>query len=95
MHYLDNAATTVVDPQLAKLCYDTMLELFGNPSSLYKPGMEAERAMNHARAQVAATLGVTAGEIYFTACAQRATTLRFKVRRNGPKTGQTYCSDRI
>ena len=28
MHYLDNAATTVVDPQLAKICYDTMLELF-------------------------------------------------------------------
>ena len=68
MHYLDNAATTVVDPQLAKICYDTMLELFGNPSSLYKPGMEAERAINHARAQVASTLGVTAGEIYFTAC---------------------------
>ena len=68
MHYLDNAATTVVDPQLAKLCYDTMLELFGNPSSLYKPGMKAERAINHARTQVAATLGGTAEEIYFTAC---------------------------
>ena len=68
MHYLDNAATTLVDPQLAKLCYDTMLEVYGNPSSLYKPGMEAERAVNHARAQVAATLGVTSSEIYFTAC---------------------------
>lgn len=68
MHYLDNAATTLVEPQLAKLCYDTMLKVYGNPSSLYKPGMEAERAMNHARAQVAATLGVTASEIYFTAC---------------------------
>ena len=68
MHYLDNAATTLMEPQLAKLCYDTMLKVYGNPSSLYKPGMEAERAMNHARAQVAATLGVTASEIYFTAC---------------------------
>lgn len=68
MHYLDNAATTVVDPELAKLCYDTMLEVFGNPSSLYKPGMIAERAMDHARAQVAATLGVTAAELFFTAC---------------------------
>ena len=46
MHYLDNAATTVVDPQLAKLCYDTMLELFGNPSSLcllYTSGRSAAR----------------------------------------------------
>lgn len=68
MHYLDNAATTVVDPELAKLCYDTMLEIFGNPSSLYKPGMVAERAVDHARAQVAATLGVTRAEITFTAC---------------------------
>ena len=68
MHYLDNAATTVVDPELAKLCYDTMLEIFGNPSSLYKPGMVAERAVDHARAQVAATLGVTGAEITFTAC---------------------------
>ena len=68
MHYLDNAATTVVDPELAKLCYDTMLEVFGNPSSLYKPGMIAERGVDHARAQVAATLGVTAAELFFTAC---------------------------
>ena len=68
MHYLDNAATTVVDPQLAKICYETMTTVFGNPSSLYKPGMQAERAVDHARAQVAATLGVTAAEITFTAC---------------------------
>ena len=68
MHYLDNAATTVVDPQLAKICYETMMTVFGNPSSLYKPGMQAERAVDHARAQVAATLGVTAAEITFTAC---------------------------
>lgn len=45
-----------------------MLEVFGNPSSLYKPGMIAERAVDHARAQVAATLGVTAAELFFTAC---------------------------
>ena len=68
MHYLDNAATTLVDPQLAKICYETMTTVFGNPSSLYKPGMQAERAVDHARAQVAATLGVTAAEITFTAC---------------------------
>lgn len=68
MHYLDNAATTLVDPQLAKICYETMTAVFGNPSSLYKPGMQAERAVDHARAQVAATLGVTAAEITFTAC---------------------------
>ena len=68
MYYLDNAATTPVDPELAKICYETMTELFGNPSSLYTPGMKSEQAINKAREQVAATLGVTAQEIYFTAC---------------------------
>lgn len=68
MHYLDNAATTLVDPQLAKICYETMTTVFGNPSSLYRSGMQAERAVDHARAQVAATFGVTAAEITFTAC---------------------------
>lgn len=68
MHYLDNAATTVVDPKLAELCYDTMLTYFGNPSSLYAPGMWAQRRMDEARAQVAKSLGVTAETITFTAC---------------------------
>lgn len=68
MHYLDNAATTVVDPELAQLCYTTMTTLFGNPSSLYKPGMEAERAVDHAREQVGTTLKAAAAEITFTAC---------------------------
>lgn len=68
MHYLDNAATTVVDEELADLCADTMKHLFGNPSSLYTPGFYAEQAVNKARQQVAATLGVTAAEITFTAC---------------------------
>lgn len=68
MHYLDNAATTVVDPALADLCREAMTELFGNPSSLYTPGAKSEMAIDKAREQVAQTLGVTAGEITFTAC---------------------------
>ena len=68
MHYLDNAATTVVDPALADLCREAMTELFGNPSSLYTPGAKSEMAIDKAREQVAQTLGVTAAEITFTAC---------------------------
>ncbi|MEG1932681.1 MAG: aminotransferase class V-fold PLP-dependent enzyme, partial [Pygmaiobacter sp.] len=68
MHYLDNAATTVVDEDLAVLCTKTMTELFGNPSSLYAPGAHSEMAIDRAREQVAKTLGVSAAEITFTAC---------------------------
>lgn len=37
LHYLDNAATTLVAPQVADAIYKTMTEHWGNPSSLYGP----------------------------------------------------------
>lgn len=64
--YADNAATT----QVSKPVLDAMLpyftEQYGNPSSVYAAGRAAKRAVEAAREQVAAALGCTAGEIYFT-----------------------------
>lgn len=68
MHYLDNAATTVVDPALADLCCDTMKNLFGNPSSLYDVGFWAQQAVDKARAQVAESVWAEPETITFTAC---------------------------
>ena len=50
LHYLDNAATTMVDPAVAEVIYTTMLEHWANPSSLYAPGAASEEALNRARA---------------------------------------------
>lgn len=67
MHYLDNAATTRVYPAVADAADRALRTLFANPSSLYAPGADSEAAIEKARAQVAQSLGCTAGEIFFTA----------------------------
>ena len=68
IHYLDNAATTMVNPEVIETITKAMAEHWANPSSLYTPGAHSELALNKARADVARTLGATAGEVYFTGC---------------------------
>lgn len=68
LHYLDNAATTIVAPQVADAIYKAMTGHWGNPSSLYGPGQESRRLLERARAAVAATLGAQPGEVFFTGC---------------------------
>ena len=57
LHYLDNAATTMVAPEVADVIDKAMREHWANPSSLYGPGARSEEALNTARAAVARTLG--------------------------------------
>ena len=64
--YLDNSATTRVSEEAAKAVYEVMTSYYGNPSSLHKKGIEAERLLTDARETIAKGLGVTPGEIYFT-----------------------------
>ncbi len=68
LHYLDNAATTIVAPEVADVITNAMREHWANPSSLYAPGARSEEALNAARASIARTLGCRARELYFTAC---------------------------
>ena len=67
LHYLDNAATTMVDPAVADAIHTAMLHHWANPSSLYDPAVLAHGALNAARAKVAKTLGCQPKELYFTA----------------------------
>lgn len=64
--YLDNSATTPVCPEAAQAVQRALLENWGNPSSLYKRGMQAEAMLEDAREAVAARLGCRAEEIVFT-----------------------------
>ncbi|MEI6127638.1 MAG: cysteine desulfurase family protein [Pseudomonadota bacterium] len=64
--YFDNAATTPVDPQVAREMQPFLHENFGNPSSLYKEGLEARQAVELARHQVAWLLGCKQSEVVFT-----------------------------
>ena len=68
LHYLDNAATTIVAPEVADAIHKAMQEHWANPSSLYAPGARSEEALNAARAVVARSLGCKSRELYFTSC---------------------------
>ncbi|MFA4890558.1 MAG: cysteine desulfurase family protein [Candidatus Paceibacterota bacterium] len=64
--YLDHAATTPVDPRVKKAMESFWAGNFGNPSSLYKEGRDAKRAINIARADIAKIIGARPEEIIFT-----------------------------
>jgi cysteine desulfurase len=64
--YFDNAATTSLDPLVLESMMPYLTDKFGNPSSVYSYGRETKMAIENARKQVAKTLGVSPGEIFFT-----------------------------
>lgn len=64
--YLDNAATTPVDPRVVEAMLPHLGARRGNPSSLHAPGAAAREAVEEAREPVAALIGASPGEIYFT-----------------------------
>ncbi|QEP44522.1 cysteine desulfurase NifS [Ectothiorhodospiraceae bacterium BW-2] len=67
--YLDNNATTKVDPQVVEQMLPFFSEQFGNPSSLHQFGDRVGRALKKARQQVQALLGAEhESEIIFTSC---------------------------
>jgi len=64
--YLDYAATTPTDPEVAKVMSPYFTDRFGNPSSTYSYGQEAKKAIEEARVQVAELIGARDDEIVFT-----------------------------
>jgi cysteine desulfurase len=64
--YLDNAATTPLDPEVFEAIKPFMLEDFGNPSSTHSHGRKVRAAIESARKKVAELLHCTPGEIIFT-----------------------------
>lgn len=68
MIYLDNNATTRVDPMVFEAMRPYLTELWGNPSSAYRFGRQVVSALDRAREQAAALIGAAPEEIVFTAC---------------------------
>ncbi len=64
--YFDHSATTPVDREVAAAALEYMTEKFGNASSIHAFGREARKAVEEAREKVAALIGATAKEIFFT-----------------------------
>lgn len=64
--YLDYAATTPADPQVAQAMKPYFSEKYGNPSSIHSFGQETKAAIEKAREQVAKLIGTKPEEIVFT-----------------------------
>src|SRR5215210_6019667 len=64
--YLDNAATTPVDPRVLEAMLPHLGGRRGNPSSLHASGAAAREAVEDAREQVAELIGAAPDEIFFT-----------------------------
>ena len=64
--YLDNAATTPLDPEVFEAMKPYMLEYFGNPSSIHAQGRRVRAGIESSRKKIAELLNCTPGEIIFT-----------------------------
>ncbi len=77
--YFDYSATTPVDPRVAAKMIPFLTEEFGNPASRSHPyGWTADKAVEEARAQVAALVGADPKEIVFTSGATESNNLAIK-----------------
>lgn len=75
MIYLDNNATTRIDPQVLQTMLPFLDQYYGNPSSIHRLGAAVGKAMEVAREQVQALIGAEhSTEVIFTSSATEATT---------------------
>jgi len=70
--YLDYSATTPVKDEVINEMMPYFREAYGNPSSLYAPGLKAKEGLTKARQQVADLIGADPREIIFTSCGTEA-----------------------
>lgn len=64
--YLDNAAATQVDADIFAAMMPYMKDAYANPSALYRDAVNARKAIESARAQIAESLGAQTDTIFFT-----------------------------
>jgi cysteine desulfurase len=85
--YLDNAATTALDPEVFEAMKPFMLNHYGNPSSIHSHGREVRAAIEKSRRTIAELLNTSPSEIFFTSGGTEAdnTALRCSIEQKGIK----------
>jgi Cysteine sulfinate desulfinase/cysteine desulfurase and related enzymes len=64
--YLDNAASTPMDPRVVEAMLPYLQEHYGNPSSVHRQGRVLRAAIEMSRKAIADILGCSPGELIFT-----------------------------
>lgn len=85
--YLDNAATTRLDPEVMEAMIPVMAEQYGNPSSIHANGRAARSLIERARKSIAGILNAAPAEIFFTSGGTEAdnTAIRSSIETLGLK----------
>jgi len=85
--YMDNNATTKVDPQVLDAMLPYLKDFYGNASSMHSFGGAVGREITQAREQVAALINADPGEIIFTSCGTESdnTAITAAIRSNPGK----------
>lgn len=94
--YMDNSATTRPYDEVLELMYQVSSNSYGNPSSLHKKGIEAERLVIKARETIADSLRVQAKEIIFTSAGTESNNLAIRgYLAANPRKGRHIITSRI
>ncbi len=83
--YFDANATTPSHPEAVEAVRRAMVEDWANPTSTHREGQRARHRLEEARREIAASLGVAAGELVF--CASATEALHLLIRGLGPALG--------
>lgn len=76
--YLDNAATTMIDPKVVKTMHKYLTTEYGNASSIHFVGQSAKRALEESRKIIASSIGAKLNEIVFTGSGTEANNMAIK-----------------
>ncbi|MBR3033192.1 MAG: cysteine desulfurase [Clostridiales bacterium] len=93
--YFDNSATTKPLPEVARLVYETLSgeETFGNPGSLHRLGVLAERDLNESLEKISKLLSCKKEELIFTSCgSESVNTAIMGYMHQNPRAGKKIIS---
>lgn len=76
--YMDHVATNPVHPEVLDAMLPYFKEHFGNPLSIYEPGIKAREALENARTQTASLINAQPSEIIFTSSGAEANNFAIK-----------------